>query len=55
MADNEVKLVIELFNTSIEKIENDLIEEEFKEYCDATATIVTYWRIKLKRQEKNGK
>ena len=43
--------------TFVERKENFdkplLTMEEFKDYCDATATVITYWKIQLKKLREN--
>ena len=48
MTEIQVKQRIGQMNSSIEKIESYLTDEEFKDYCDSANTLITYWRTVLK-------
>lgn len=50
----QVKQTIGQLNASIDKIEPELTVEEFKDYCDSVATLITYWKIQLKKLNENG-
>lgn len=52
---NEIKIkqVIGQLEASIDKIAPELTMEEFKDYCDAAATVITYWQIQLKKLREN--
>ena len=49
----QVKQTIGQLNASITKIEPELTVEEFRDYCDATATLITYWKILLKKLKED--
>jgi hypothetical protein len=50
----QVKQIIGQLNASIIKIEPELNVEEFREYCDAVSTLITYWKIHLKKLNEDG-
>jgi len=50
----QVKQTIGQLNASIIKIEPELTVEQFREYCDAAATLITYWKIQLKKLNEDG-
>jgi len=56
MNEQQIMQIIGQFESSIDKIEDSLSEEDFKDYCDATYTSITYWRLLLKsvKEAKNG-
>ena len=43
-----IKQQIGQIESSIEKIEPHLSEDEFGEYCDSAYTLVAYWKKQLK-------
>lgn len=53
MNEIKVKQVIGQLEASIDKIAPELTMEEFKDYCDATATVITYWKMQLKKLREN--
>jgi hypothetical protein len=52
MTNTQIKQVIGQQEASIDKVEDFLTDEEFKEYCDAIAVTVTYWRLILKKKKE---
>jgi hypothetical protein len=50
----QVKQVIGQINATIDKIEPELSVEEFREYCDSVATLITYWKMHLKKLNEDG-
>ena len=50
----QVKQTIGQLNASIAKIEPELTVEEFRDYCDSVATLITYWKIVLKKLNEDG-
>lgn len=53
MTEIQIKQVIGHLNASIDKIESVLTVDEFKDYCDSAATLITYWKIELKKLREN--
>lgn len=51
----QIKQIIGQQEASIEKIEEVLDEEDFREYCDAIATTVTLWKCVLKQVRESEK
>lgn len=54
MDENKIKQIIGHLNAGIDKIEPELTVEEFKDYCDSAATLITYWKIQLKKIREDG-
>lgn len=49
MSQDQIKQIIGQLESSIEKIEDFLTDEEFAEYCDSTYSSIAQWRLVLKR------
>jgi len=57
MDENKIKQTIGQLDASIDKAEEYLNNEEFREYCDSIATAITHWRciLKIVREPKTIK
>lgn len=55
MNEQEILGMIGQLEASITKVEKHLHNDEYREYCDAIYTAITYWRTILKqiRDEKS--
>lgn len=48
MNEQQIMQIIGQLESSIDKIEGFLSEEDFKDYCDTTYSSIAYWRVVLK-------
>lgn len=51
--EQQIKQVIGQIEASMDKIETNIEEEEYKDYCDSAYTLITYWKIELKKLKTN--
>jgi len=51
MNEEQIKQMIGQLESSIDEIEDFLTEEEFREYCDSTYSVITYCKLVLKRNK----
>lgn len=49
MNEQQIKQIIGQIEASMDKIESNIEEEEYKDYCDSAYTLITYWKIELKK------
>lgn len=50
----QIKQIVRDLDAYIAIIEPELTVEEFKDYCDSTATLITYWKIQYKKLKEDG-
>ena len=49
MDKQQILQIIGQLEASIDKIDEYLDLEDFKEYCDSISVAITYWRVELKK------
>lgn len=52
MSIEQIQQIIGQLESGIDRIEPLLDEEDYKDYCDAQYTAITYWRILLKKAKR---
>lgn len=48
---NQIKQTIGQIEKSIDTIEPELSDEEFKEYCDSAYKLISFWKQQIKYVE----
>lgn len=48
---NQIKQAIGQIEKSIDTIEPELSDEEFKEYCDSAYKLISFWKQQIKYVE----
>lgn len=52
MSPEQINQIIGQLESSIQKVEDFLTDEEFKDYCDNTYSAIAYWRLILKQTKQ---
>lgn len=49
MTKQQILQIIRQIEASMDKIEDKIDNEDYKYYCDSSYTLITYWKIELKK------